>query len=63
MLLRRQNFPFFRLFERRANSAQNIQIIETNKSPNMRIYSILGQKKATMKYEILEKMSRKKALF
>lgn len=29
----------------------------------MRIYSILGQKKAAMKYEILEKMSRKKTLF
>ncbi len=29
----------------------------------MRIYSILGQKKAAMKYEILEKIDRKKALF
>lgn len=29
----------------------------------MRIYSILGQKKTAMKYEILEKIDRKKALF
>lgn len=29
----------------------------------MRNYSILGQKKAAMKYEILEKIDRKKALF
>ncbi len=29
----------------------------------MRIYSILGQKKAAMKYEILEKIDRKRPYF